>query len=88
LSTELYHGLFTSSRFAGPDLREVEKEAKKKHRSLAQQAVITLAKGLDTLYNPKEKRSLLLDNLSRDKLNNKKYKLSDPVKIIREDRER
>lgn len=67
---------------------KLKKEAKKKHRSLAQQAVVTLAKGLDTSYNPKEKRSLLLDNLSRDKLSNKKYKLSDPVKIIREDRER
>ena len=67
---------------------KLKKEAKKKHRSLAQQAVIALARGLDTLYNPKEKRSLLLENLSRDKLDNKKYKLSDPVKIIREDRER
>jgi plasmid stability protein len=67
---------------------KLKKEAKKKHRSLAQQTVITLAKGLDTSYNPKEKRALLLENLSKDKLNNKKYRLTDPVKIIREDRER
>ncbi len=67
---------------------KLKKEAKKKHRSLTQQAIITLAKGLDTPYNPKERRSMLLDNLSQDKQTNKKYKLSDPVKIIREDRER
>lgn len=67
---------------------KLKKEAKKKHRSLAQQAVVTLAKGLETPYSPKEKRSLLLENLSEDKLNNQTFKLSDPVKIIREDRER
>jgi len=67
---------------------KLKKEAQKKHRSLAQQAVITLAKGLETPYNPKERRSILIDSLNFDKQVNKKYKLSDPVKIIREDRER
>lgn len=67
---------------------KLKKEAKKKHRSLAQQAVITLAKGLDTPSNPKERRSVLIDSLNIDNNQNKKYKLSDPVKIIREDRER
>jgi len=67
---------------------KLKKEARKMHRSLAQQAVITLAKGLDTSHNPKEKRALLLDNIIKDIPDNKKYRLSDPVKIIREDRER
>jgi plasmid stability protein len=67
---------------------KLKKEANKKHRSLAQQAVITLAKGLETSHNPKERRSLFWDNLNRDRQSDKKYKLSDPVKIIREDRER
>ncbi len=67
---------------------KLKKEAANKHRSLAQQAIITLAKGLDTPNNPKEKRILLLDLISRDKLSKEKYKLSDPVKLIRADRER
>ncbi len=67
---------------------KLKKEAKKKHRSLAQQAVITLAKGLETPYNPKERRATLIESLNSDRQVVKKYKLSDPVKIIREDRER
>ena len=67
---------------------KLKSEAKKKHRSLAQQAVITLTKGLDTPSNPKERRSLLIDSLKLDNQEKKSYKLSDPVKIIREDRER
>ena len=67
---------------------KLKKEAKKKHRSLAQQAVITLAKGLEAPYNPKERRSILINNLQTDNQSNRKYKLPDPVKIIREDRER
>jgi len=67
---------------------KLKKEAKKKHRSLAQQAIITLAKGLDAPYNPKEKRSILIESLQAGNQNIKKYKLSDPVKLLREDRER
>jgi plasmid stability protein len=63
-------------------------EAAKKHRSLAQQAVITLAKGLDSPIDPKERRRIILEELEDDKLNSKMEKLSDPVRLIREDRER
>jgi plasmid stability protein len=71
-----------------PIYEKLKKEAKKKHRSLAQQAIVTLAKGLEAPHNPKEMRSLLLDNLNKDELSHKKYKLSDPIRIIREDRAR
>jgi plasmid stability protein len=67
---------------------KLKKEAKRKHRSLSQQAIITLAKGLETPYNPKERRTILIDSLETDNNKSKKYKLSDPVKIIREDRKR
>ena len=67
---------------------KLKREAKKKHRSLAQQAVITLAKGLDAPHNPKERRTALMDGLMMENQTKKVYKLSDPVKIIREDRER
>jgi plasmid stability protein len=67
---------------------KLKKEAREKHRSLAQQAIVTLAKGLDTSYDARERRSLLLDNLHKEKNDQKRYNLSDPVKIIREDRER
>ena len=67
---------------------KLKKEARKKHRSLAQQALITLAKGLETSDNPKERRTILLDSLSTEQRTNNQYNLSDPVKIIRQDRER
>ena len=67
---------------------KLKKEAKKKHRSLAQQAIITLAKGLEAPYNSKEKRLILIESLQAGNQNIKKYKLSDPVKLLREDRER
>ncbi len=66
---------------------KLKKEAGTRHRSLAQQAVITLAKGLNTPYSPQERRIFLLENLENDLNYNDKYKLSDPVNMIREDRE-
>ena len=67
---------------------KLKKEAKLKHRSLAQQAIVTLAKGLEIHNNPKERRAVLLQNLVNEQQDIKNYKLSDPEKIIREDRER
>jgi len=63
---------------------KLKTEAAKKHRSLAQQAVITLAKGLDSPIDPKERRRIILEELDKKKGD----KRSDPVRLIREDRER
>jgi len=63
-------------------------EAEKKHRSLTQQAIITLAKGLDSPIDPKERRRIIIEGLDKANIRKKKEKLSDPVRLIREDRER
>ncbi len=67
---------------------KLQEEAKKEHRSLAQQAIATLAKGLDLEINPKKRREDLLKNLNQEPIINNKISLPDPVKLIREDRER
>ena len=67
---------------------KLKQEAQKKHRSLAQQATITLSKGLDLSINTKEHRAEVLYLLEEFNKKRKKYKLSDPIKMVREDRER
>ena len=67
---------------------KLQEEAKKEHRSLAQQAVATLAKGLDLEINPKKRRKELLKKISEEAIINNKSNLPDPVQLIREDRER
>ena len=68
--------------------QKLKEEAAKKHRSLAQQAVITIAKGLNTSLNVKERRIEVLSELKKNKDRVLAYKLSDPVGLIRKDRER
>ena len=63
-------------------------ESKKEHRSLAQQTIASLAKGLDTTLSPKDKRKELLSAISLKKLELNEKSLKDPVDLIREDRER
>jgi len=62
-------------------------EARNQHRSLAQQAIVTLAKGLGMEENPRERRRKLLSGLKRIKIG-KNIKPADIVKSIREDRDR
>ncbi len=63
-------------------------ESKKKHRSLAQQTISVLAKGLDTTLSPKEKRKELLRKINEGTLSLDSKSLKDPVDLIREDRDR
>jgi hypothetical protein len=63
-------------------------EAKKEHRSFARQAVATLAKGLDLSEQPKERRSRLIQRIMEEPLLFDTSRLDDPVKVIREDRDR
>lgn len=63
-------------------------ESKKQHRSLAQQAIASLAKGLDTRMSPKDKRKELLQTINHAKLDLDTKSAMDPVELIREDRKR
>lgn len=67
---------------------KLKEEAQKKHRSLAQQATISLSKGLNVRLDAKERRIELMANLKEYHKKNKYHQLSDPVEMIRKDRER
>lgn len=67
---------------------KLQEEAKKENRSLAQQAVATLAKGLNIETNPKKRREFLLKKLKETPIISNESTLLDPVKLIREDRNR
>ena len=68
----------------------LQQRAQADHRSLAQEAVALLAKGLDTAISPKDRRAALLREIAatdKVKINSNNGNL-DPVRLVREDRER
>jgi len=67
--------------------RRLAELAEKERRSLAQQAVAVLAKGLEVEVDPKARRRKVLEEATRFDLGRGKS-LPDFVKLIREDRER
>jgi len=68
--------------------RKLQINAQKDHRSLSQQAIVTLKKGLDIDENPKERRRILVDQILSRRVLIDSDKLDDPVNLIREDRDR
>ena len=68
--------------------RKLQINAKKDHRSLSQQAIVTLKKGLGVDTNSKEHRQVLVDQILSRRISFGNAQLEDPVKLIREDRER
>lgn len=66
---------------------KLQKNAKQQHRSLAQETVVTLARGLDTRVSNIERRAALLNQIAQNPAINSQQ-LPDPVALIREDRER
>jgi len=65
--------------------KRIKEKAAKEYRSIAQQVVFELENALDDSTNNKARRRLLLDEAMK---NRPKVKYDDPVKLIREDRER
>jgi len=67
--------------------RLLAERAKSEHRSLAQEAVVTLARGLQVEVDVKARRRALLAAIqSRPSADSERF--SDPAKLIREDRQR
>lgn len=62
-------------------------QAEKERRSLAQQAVAVLARGLEVELDPRGRRKQVLKRI-QDGLPGVPRKLSDPVKLVRQDRQR
>ena len=71
-----------------PIYRRLQEEARKEHRSFAQQAIVTLAKGLGINENPKKRRASILRDIMENPVTSKADDLIDPVSLVREDRER
>ena len=68
--------------------RKLSELAHREHRSIAQQVVMLLAKSLDVDISPKTRRRQILSEIKAQAGELKEYKLTDPDKIIREERER
>ncbi len=68
--------------------KKLSELAHKQHRSIVQQAVMLLAKGLNVEVSPEARRRQILDEIKAQSVELKKYSLKDPAKIIREERER
>ena len=68
--------------------KKLSELAHKQHRSIVQQAVMLLAKGLNVEVSPEARRRQILDEIKAQSDELKKYSLKDPAKIIREERER
>ena len=67
----------------------LKQRAEAEHRSIAQEAIVLLAKGLDTSIAPKERRTKLLQKIEEEaELNRETVAKLDPVELIREDRRR
>jgi antitoxin FitA len=62
--------------------------AEREHRSIAQQAVVCLAKGLGVSLNSKKRRKIIFEQIKKDSDILSKYDLDNPADLIREDRDR
>jgi plasmid stability protein len=62
--------------------------AKQDHRSLAQEAIVVLARGLDMEESPQQRRRALLKTWRNRPAPTQTKVFSDPLKWIREDRDR
>ena len=67
----------------------LKRRTEAEHRSIAQEAITLLAKGLDTSISPKVRRTKLLQKISEESgLSGGTVSKLDPLELIREDRER
>lgn len=64
------------------------REAEEQHRSLAQQAVAVLARGLNCVLDPRMRRKALLEAIRTESAHNQAFSLPNPAQLIREDRDR
>jgi len=68
--------------------RMLQNNARKEHRSLSQQAIVSILKGLQVDEDAKERRRKLVERILSMRLDLDTDRLDDPVRLVREDRER
>lgn len=66
----------------------LQERARAEHRSLSEEAVILLAKGLQTSVTNKQRRRLLLSKITANKTVSGAVKAIDPLVCIHEGRDR
>ncbi len=66
----------------------LRESAKRDHRSLAQQAVVTLSRGMNMTEDNRERRKVLLGDIKKNLICPHGAILSDAATLIREDRGR
>ena len=71
-----------------PIYRKLADEAEREHRSLSQQAIVVLARGLGISQDPKERRRQLLERILTRPVKWEGRRIPNPVDLIREDRDR
>lgn len=65
--------------------RRLQQSAKAEHRSLAQEAVFVLAKGLQASVSNKERRTEILQSIAEQPVTEQ---AADSISLVREDREK
>lgn len=68
--------------------KTLRREAEEQHRSIAQQAVAVLARGLNLELEPRLKRKCILEAIKSETARQGTFRLPDPALLIREDRDR
>ena len=68
--------------------RALKDGSKRENRSLSKQAIAVLSRGLRLHESPRERRMKLLREIADSPKIKNAHKLPDPVKLIREDRDR
>ena len=69
-----------------PLYQKLKAVAKREHRSVPQQTIVLLTEALDVSPAVKENRQQVLASIKRDAKRLKKFDVSDPVALIRQDR--
>lgn len=69
-----------------PLYQKLKATAKREHRSVPQQTIVLLAEALDVSLVTKENRQQVLATIKRDAKRLKKFEVSDPADLIRQDR--
>ena len=68
--------------------RALQESAKREHRSIAQQAIVTLSRGMNLTSNMNQHRRSLLDAIKKASVRPPDLELSPPEELINEDRNR
>lgn len=68
--------------------RKLRDQAQNEHRSISQQAIVTLAKGLDIDLESSKRRKMVIARIKEEAKAYQQFRLTSPELLVRKDRER